>query len=128
MRHPKFTLGIGFLVLCTFLLLANRQPFEPRSTDVSFEQSHGDVPSLRTRLKNAETAYQDMLKQRKGLIHKFGPSTDKIDMLVTRWSPGWSAGFDTTLSFAGSPQPLLLIRLTQSVRCPVQLFPWNHTR
>ena len=79
-RHPRFAIGVGFLILCTFLLLANNHSFPPRSPSNIFQYSHGDVPSLQSRLRNAEAAYQNVLQQRKGLIQKFGPTPDKIDM------------------------------------------------
>ncbi|KZS98537.1 hypothetical protein SISNIDRAFT_448803 [Sistotremastrum niveocremeum HHB9708] len=89
-RHPRYVLGAGFLILCTFLLLAERQssPFKPRYP--AFPQSAGDTQSLSVRLSAAEETYQRVLKNRKGLIHKFGPTPDKIEMFpadVRPWPP-----------------------------------------
>jgi hypothetical protein len=79
-RHPRFILVVGFLILCTFLLLASSDSIPSRkdSTVRINAVDHG----LKERLAYSEEVYQSVLEQRKGLIQKYGPTVDKIDMFV----------------------------------------------
>lgn len=78
-RHPRYALFTGFLLLVTFLLLASQHtppPFAPHE----FAITQGNY--LQDRLAASEHTYQRMLKDRQGLIEKFGPTRDKIMMYV----------------------------------------------
>jgi len=92
-RHPRFTLGVGFLILCTFLLLASHDGSainSLRTSSPATGQQCDEATGLTARVTNAEKIYQKVLTQRKGLIRKFGPTTDKIDMFpapVSPWPP-----------------------------------------
>jgi len=84
-RHPRFTLAVGFLILCTFLLLASNDSIPSRYNDS--ESSSSSYPSLSKRLAYSEAVYQDVLTKRKDLIEKHGPTVDKIDMFPPSQPP-----------------------------------------
>jgi len=77
-RHPRFSLAVGFFILCTFLLLVSNDSI-PSSHDAVFRPPPV-AAGLKERLAYSEGVYQDMLSQRKGLIGKHGPTSDKIVM------------------------------------------------
>ncbi|KAF8589175.1 hypothetical protein K439DRAFT_1629085 [Ramaria rubella] len=79
-RHPRFTLALGALILCTFLLLASRNSLPFPTAPPIASSTYSDSLLLDGRLKEAEAVYQKMLKQRTGLIRKHGPSADQISM------------------------------------------------
>ena len=78
-RHPRYALFTGFLILATFLLLAAQHaPPPPPPPSLEGLIIHGNA--LQERLAMSERAYQKMLRDRQGLIEKFGPTREKIMM------------------------------------------------
>jgi len=77
-RHPRFTLAVGFLILCTFLLLASSDSIPSRSDSTA--PITAATNGLKERLAHSEEVYQNVLEQRKGLIQNHGPTVDKIEM------------------------------------------------
>lgn len=77
-RHPRYALFSAVSLLATFLLLASQHAPPPPPSFVidSFTPSE----ELQHRLEYAEEVYQKMLRQREGLIQKFGPTADKVHM------------------------------------------------
>ena len=80
-RHPRFSLSLTTLILVTFVLLNQNN-----SQEDSSRHSHYSTPlkdnSLPARLKRADTIYNKVLKDRKGLIQKFGPSASDVHSWV----------------------------------------------
>jgi len=83
-RHPRFILALGFLILCTFLLLASNDAIP--STHTVFRPPLA-ASGLKERLAYSEGVYQDLLVQRKALIAKHGPTVDKIEMFPPAMPP-----------------------------------------
>jgi len=85
-RHPRYALFTGFLLLATFLLLASQHtPPPPRF----YAESPSDS-GLEGRLMVADRIYQKTLRDRQGLIKKFGPTPDKVMMFppdLDPWPP-----------------------------------------
>ncbi|OBZ74668.1 hypothetical protein A0H81_05056 [Grifola frondosa] len=81
-RHPRYSLAIFLLFLCTFFLLHPDVARHPIPVVI-----HSD-PGLRGRLDRAEQKYQDMLGQRKDLIAKFGPTPHKSPCFHLIMTPG----------------------------------------
>ncbi|KAH8108411.1 methyltransferase domain-containing protein [Phellopilus nigrolimitatus] len=81
-RHPRYSLFSGFLLLATFLLLASQHAPPPPVFIESFT-----TDGLQHRIANAERTYQRMLQDRQGLIHKFGPTADKVMMFPPDTDP-----------------------------------------
>lgn len=75
-RHPRYSLLSGFLLLATFLLLASQHAPPPPA----FTINAGGQESLDERLDRAESIYQRVLRDRQGLIERFGPTPDKVMM------------------------------------------------
>lgn len=75
-RHPRYSLLSGFLLLATFLLLASQHAPPPPA----FIINAGGQESLDERLDRAESIYQRVLRDRQGLIERFGPTPDKVMM------------------------------------------------
>jgi len=84
-RHPRFTLAVAFFILCTFLLLASNDAI-PSTHDTTFRPPLA-ASGLKERLAYSEGVYQDILVQRKGLIAKYGPTVDKIEMFPPYEAP-----------------------------------------
>ncbi|EJD03272.1 uncharacterized protein FOMMEDRAFT_20423 [Fomitiporia mediterranea MF3/22] len=76
-RHPRYSLFSAVALLVTFLLLASQHAPPPPMIIDNFTTSAGD---LQARLDHAESVYQKMLRQRQGLVKKFGPTPDKVVM------------------------------------------------
>lgn len=89
-RHPRFTLAVGFLILCTFLLLASNDAIPSRPNSFTYSNPSALAPGLKERLEHSEAVYQDILAQRKGLIEKYGPTPDRIEMFPPAIAP-WPA-------------------------------------
>lgn len=75
-RHPRYSLLSGFLLLATFLLLASQHAPPPPALTINA----GGQESLDERLDRAESIYQRVLRDRQGLIERFGPTPDKVMM------------------------------------------------
>ena len=74
-RHPRYSLLSGFLLLSTFLLLASQHVPPPPPLIVNY-----GMDNLEERLDRAEVIYQRTLRDRQGLIQRFGPTPDKVMM------------------------------------------------
>jgi len=87
-RHPRFTLTVGFFILCTFLLLASNGSIPSSQVTVSGPSIINT--GLKERLAYSEGVYQDLLSQRKLLIQKHGPTVEQIEMFPPAVPP-WPA-------------------------------------
>ncbi|KAF8957203.1 hypothetical protein BDZ97DRAFT_1847750 [Flammula alnicola] len=68
-RHPRYTVLVAVALITTFYLL---------------------VPSLASRIERSKVIYDKLLKDRQGLIKKFGPTPKTIDLFppdVAPWPP-----------------------------------------
>lgn len=71
-RHPRFTVALLVLILISLFMFAS----DSSLPSVAFN-SHGSA--LAETLAVEEVHYNRMLKQRKELIKKWGPTAEKID-------------------------------------------------
>lgn len=70
-RHPRYAMLLVAVLITTFYLLV---PTGPRDN------------SLQSRLKHSKAIYSKVLKDRRGLIKKFGPQPKDIELLVIKYS------------------------------------------
>lgn len=87
-RHPRYTIALVFILFITILYFANVNFSDGQlfSDDypLSKSKSKNRPPppqALYTedKIKLSETYYREHLKNRKGLINKYGPTVDKVD-------------------------------------------------
>ena len=76
-RHPRYTMLVVVALITTFYLLVPAGPPRP---------FHLRDNSLQSRLEHSKAIYSKVLKDRKGLIKKFGPQPKDIELLVIRYS------------------------------------------
>jgi len=76
-RHPRYTMLVIVALITTFYLLVPAGPPRP---------FHLRDNSLQSRLEHSKAIYSKVLKDRTGLIKKFGPSAKEIEMLVVKYS------------------------------------------
>jgi len=76
-RHPRYTILVVVALITTFYLLV---PAGPSPT------FHLRDNSLQTRLEHSKASYSKILKDRTGLIKKFGPQPKDIELLVITYS------------------------------------------
>ena len=76
-RHPRYMMLLVLSLITTFYLLVPTGP--PRAF-------HLRDNSLQSRLEHSKAIYSKVLKDRKGLIKKFGPQPEDIELLVIEHS------------------------------------------
>ena len=76
-RHPRFTLSILVALCMTTLVLLGQNNFQGGDSHSHFAISLKD-DSLSARLERADHIYNKVLKDRQGLIQKFGPSASDV--------------------------------------------------
>ena len=84
-RHPRYIVLVGFIVCATFYLLTSEvSPFPPPSihNGAVYEVTLKDT-GLPGRLARADKIYNKFLKDRQGLIEKWGPTKNDILMYVS---------------------------------------------
>jgi len=86
-NHPRFSLFIFVTLALTFYLLGPYQPPPPPSAVGGRAWPAHDLPS---RLTRSEHIYQKLLKDRKGLIRKWGPTAKDIQLFPPDVKP-WPA-------------------------------------
>ncbi len=106
-RHPRYTLLV-LAVLVTTLYLLNTYQETPTVKASRYIHDAG----LSARLQRADAIYEKTLRDRKGLIKMFGPSSSDIMM----YGPVAAVLDYFTYIFIGSPQTRIHGQHTQSVR------------
>ncbi|KAJ6618672.1 methyltransferase domain-containing protein [Mycena sp. CBHHK59/15] len=82
-RHPRYSLFIFVVLAATFYLLGSYSPAPPPPFESALRGLSGhDLPS---RLARSERIYNKLLRDRQGLIKKFGPTPRMFPPNVNPW-------------------------------------------
>ncbi|PPQ65698.1 hypothetical protein CVT24_012116 [Panaeolus cyanescens] len=83
-RHPRYTAFVTLgLMITLYMLYSNTDGPVPASSKVFILQDS----TLPSRVQRAHEIYDDMLKQREGLIKKFGPKPKDIELFPENKAP-----------------------------------------
>ena len=77
-RHPRFSLLVLVALCITTLVLLGQSNFQEGSSGYTHYATTLKDDSLASRLERADDIYIKVLKDRKGLIQKFGPSANDV--------------------------------------------------
>ena len=81
-RHPRYALSVLVILVTTFYFLNPYETSQPLLAPPPSVASHNEH-DLPTRMERAETIYNKVLRDRQGLIRKFGPTPSDVAMCVS---------------------------------------------
>lgn len=87
-RHPRYVVLLGLILVSSLYLLLPYHQTEPTYGALRFPNN--ELTDLSYRMAQAEVIYHRTLKERAGLIERYGPTASQIEMFPENKSP-WPA-------------------------------------